>query len=190
MLVLLSSLLRELYGITLTIFKGRTGFQKEVNEQLYKEANIIALSANRKFCGIIIDEMKVKENLVYDMFTGEVVGFVSLDDINDELLSLERQCTTEQYHPPIAKYLLVLMVRGLFFKLDVPYAHFATDGITGEFLFPRVWEAICRIERIGLQVVFITADGASPNRTFFRMHGTGELDTKHILSLLYMTLCF
>lgn len=54
-----------------------------------KEANIIALSANRKFCGIIIDEMKVKENLVYDKFTGEVVGFVSLDDINDELLSLK-----------------------------------------------------------------------------------------------------
>ena len=110
MLVLSSSPLREDYS---NYFKSRIGFQEEVNEQLYKEANVTALSANRKFCGIIIDEMKVKENLVYDKLTGEVVGFISLGDINDELLSLERECTTEQYHPPIAKYLLGLIVRGL-----------------------------------------------------------------------------
>lgn len=123
-----------------------------------------------KFCGIALDEMKVKEHLVYNKYTGEVVGFTNLGNINDELLQLERVCLGDEEHPPIATHLLVLMVRGIFFKLDFPYAHFATEGVTADLLFPIVWEAIRQIESIGLKVIFVTADGASQNRKFFRMH--------------------
>ena len=62
------------------------------------------------------------------------------------------------------------MVRGVFFKLDFPFAHFATVGITADLLFPIVWEGVRQLESIGLKVICITADGASPNRKFFRMH--------------------
>ena len=76
----------------------------------------------------------------------------------------------DKCHPPLATQLLVLMVRGIFFKLQFPYAHFATRGITADLLFPMIWEAVREIELIGLKVIFITADGASSNRNFFRMH--------------------
>ena len=65
------------------------------------------------------------------------------------------------------------MVRGIFVKLNFPYVHFATCGITGDVLFPIIWEAIRQLEIIGLKVICITGDGASPNRKFFRMHNTG-----------------
>ena len=47
------------------------------------------------------------------------------------------ECST---HAPVATHLLVLMVRGVFFKLQFPFAHFATKGITTHLVFPIVWE--------------------------------------------------
>ena len=110
--------------------------------------------------------MKVKENLVYDKHTGSVVGFIHLGDI----LALERECRDDQEHAPVATHLLVQMVRGIFFKLEFPFAHFGTAGVTADQLYPILWEGVRQVESVGLKVVFITADGASPNRKFFRMH--------------------
>ena len=98
-------------------FRSKTGFQQEVNEQLYKESKVNELPEHRRFCGIVLDKMKVKESLVYDKFTGEVVGFTDLGNINDELLHLEEACQGDEKHPTIATHILVLMVRGVFFKL-------------------------------------------------------------------------
>ena len=72
--------------------------------------------------------------------------------------------------PPIGKYILVFMVHGIFFHLQFPFAHFATRGIAGESLYPLVWEAVRRLEALGLKVISAKSDGASPNRKFFRMH--------------------
>ena len=52
------------------------------------------------------------------------------------------------------------------FKLNFPYAHFASRGATGDMLFPLVWEAIRRLESSEIKVLCVTADGASPNRKF------------------------
>ena len=62
------------------------------------------------------------------------------------------------------------MVRGLLFKLEFPFAHFATRNVTADIMFPIVWEAVRILEGLGLKVLCITADGASQNRKFFRMH--------------------
>ena len=147
-------------------FQNKPGFQDEVNQQLLEEVEKLNLPAERKYVGLLIDEMKVKEGLVYNKLSGEIVGFTNLGDVNDQLLRLEQG----DEHPPVAKYILVLMVRGVMFKLEFPYAHFGTRGVTGELLHPIVWEAIRRLEASELKVIFITADGASVNRKFFRMH--------------------
>ena len=147
-------------------FTSKTGFQDEVNQPLISEVNTLSLPESRKYVGLIVDEMKIKEGLVYNKFAGEVVGFTSLGDINDDLLQLER----EDEHPAIAKQVLGLMVRGIMVNFQFPYAHFATKGITADLLYPMVWEAVRRLEVSGLKVIFVTANGASPNRKFFRMH--------------------
>ena len=58
-------------------------------------------------------------------------------------------------HPPLAKHLLVLMVRGIFFKLDFPYAHFGTETATADILHPIIWEAVRQIESIGLALLLM-----------------------------------
>lgn len=110
--------------------------------------------------------MKVKEGLVFNKHSGEVIGFTNLGNVSDELLQLEK----EGEQPTIAKQILVLMVRGLMFKLQFPYAHFGTRGVTADVLFPIVWEAIHRLETHEVKVLCVSADGASSNRKFFRMH--------------------
>ena len=103
---------------------------------MQKESRVSDLPENRSFCALLVDEMKLKENLVYDKFEGEIIGFTDLGNVNNEILNLERQSEGDAEHPPIAKHLLVFMVRGIFFKLDFPYAHFASENATGDLLFP------------------------------------------------------
>ncbi len=60
-----------------------------------------------------------------------------------------KECTDNESveHPPIADHIMVLLIRGLFFKLNFPYAHFPTrKGIVADMLFPIVWEAIRQLE--------------------------------------------
>ena len=94
-----------------------------------------------------------------------LVLLIIIGDINNDLLKLEEG---EENH--LAKQVLVLMVRGTMFSLTFPYANFGTLGITADLLYPIIWEAIQRLELNGLSVISVTADGASPNRKFFRMY--------------------
>lgn len=155
-------------------FKSQPGFHSQLNQQLQKESDIESLPESKRYVALLIDEMKIKEDLVYDKHTGQMIGIVSLGDINDMLLEMEKNLDEKISHQPVARQVLVLMVRGIFFKLEFPYAHFGTQAVTADVLFPIVWEAIRQLENIGCKVICVTADGASTNRKFFRMHGTGN----------------
>ena len=152
-------------------FKSQPGFQPELNQHLQKEIRINSLPQSKRYVALLIDEMKIKEDLVYDKHTGQIIGFVSVGDLGDILSDMERRCTANSPQLPVSNHILVLMVRGIFFKLEFPYAHFGTRGVTADVLFPIVWEAIRQLESIGCKVICVTADGASPNRKFFRLHG-------------------
>ena len=151
------------------MYKSKTGFQTEVDEMLRKEVND---DESSNYVVLLVDEIKVKESLVYDKYSCEIVGFVELDDIKHQMSQLEDP--TANMLPPVATHLLTFMVKGLFTSLKFPYAHFPTDALTGDQLFPIVWEAVERLERKKFKVIAITADGASPNHKFFHMHSSGE----------------
>ena len=82
-------------------FSNRPGFQKEVHQQLLDEAKIESLPENQRFVSLILDEMKIKEGLVYNKHSGEMIGFTHLGDINNELMKLEQG----NERPPIAKHI-------------------------------------------------------------------------------------
>ena len=106
---------------------SQPGYQPDLNLQLQKEANIESLPEPRRYVSLLIDEMKIKEDVVYDKYSGHIIGFTHLGDINDILLQIEDACTKDTHHPPLSKHILVLMVRGIFFKLEFPYAHFLPE---------------------------------------------------------------
>ena len=104
------------------------GFLPDVDAQLVKEANI---SEEKDRSVILIwNEMKIKENLVFDKHTCELVGFTDVGDINNELNKVEQQCQSVGLtHCNVATHMLLFMIRGMFTNLEFPYAHFATRGI-------------------------------------------------------------
>ena len=73
---------------------------------------------------LILDEMHIREDLVYEKHTGALVGFANLGNINQHLKQFEQSLQGDNITEPLAKSMLVLMVRGLFTNLQFLYAQF------------------------------------------------------------------
>ena len=118
--------------------------------------------------------MKIRDDLVYHKHDQEIVGFVDLGSVDNELQSLENSAGRKQpvarLCPAVATHILVLMVRGIATSLRFPWAHFPTTGVTASSLMSIMWEAIEILEFLGFKVLAITSDGAGPNRKFYRLH--------------------
>ena len=133
--------------------KAEAGFSTEVDCHLMKAVNMESCPEWHKLVILLIDEIHIKESLVYDKFTGKMVGFVDLGDVNDHLLAFERTVEkNEESQPVLAKSMMVAMVRGIFTNLHYPYAQFPCSHISGELLFQPFWQTIYRLERMELKV--------------------------------------
>ena len=151
------------------------GFSAEVDNDL---AHVADLSQDlNKYVILIIDEMHIKEDLVYDKHEGCLVGFVNLGTINNQLLEFEAALSADKDCRPLAKTMLVFMVRGLFQKLNYPYAQFSCANLSADLLFDPMWEAISRLERLGFKVLALTCDGASANRRLWKLHSEETVPT-------------
>ena len=77
------------------------------------------------------------------------MGFTDLGDINNYLLNLEKklESSASQALEPLAKSMLVLMVRGLLSSFQFPYAQFPCSSLAGDQLYNIFWEGVERLER-------------------------------------------
>ena len=127
--------------------------------------------------------MKIQEDLVWDKHTGELIGFVDLGDIKLNYATLKDV-------KKLATHILVFLVKSVVIPLSYSFATHGATGTTSFQLFPLFWRAVDILEDIGLKVIAATADGALPNRKFFRMHKPFDGDaetaaiyrTKHLYS--------
>ena len=133
--------------------KAGAGFSKDVDAQLVKAANMESCPEWHKLVILLLDEMYIREDLVYDKHTGKMIGFVDLGGINNHLLRFEQLVEgNNNKEPVLAKSMMGMMVRGLFTQLRFPYAQFPCATITGELLFQPFWDCIFRLERMGFKV--------------------------------------
>lgn len=131
------------------------GFSDEVDAQLARAAKLNSGSCEEfeKCVIMLMDEMHVKDELVYDKHTGSLIGFVNLGDINAHLLAFERSVTQKSVPAEsLATTMMVFMVQGLLSSLSFPYVQFPCYKVTGKLLFNPFWEAVFRLERMGLKV--------------------------------------
>ena len=132
--------------------KANRGVQSDVTEQLMKAANVEALKEWQKYVAVCFDEVKVKEGIVYDQHDCRVVGFVDFGDVNNAMLEFER--SADGGRPEIAKQMLVFMVRGVFFRMNFPYAQFATRELSADVLFPMVHICIIMLKLFIIGALF------------------------------------
>ena len=129
--------------------KVKAGFQAKVDRQLCQRLIPFQTARRRlvfdsRICIVgVFDEVKLKEDLVYDKHLGEVVGFVNVGDVNNQLLQFEREWTSKlNDQPPLATHMLTFMVRGLLSDLEFPYTQFASLSMSGDQLYSLVWGCV------------------------------------------------
>ena len=162
--------------------RPQQGFNKDVINEL---KHIVSNFSNiERYVILLMDEMKVQENLVWDKHTGDLIGFVDLGDP-------DLNYATFQKSDAIASHILVFLVRSIINPLKFSLANFATSNATSVQMFPLFWKAVGILEEnCKLKVVGVTSDGASANRSMYRMHlnMTREEDVNVDVDVVYRTL--
>ena len=131
------------------------GFSPEVDLQLARAANLSSCRDYEKCVLLLMDEVYLKEDLVYDKSSGTLLGFVNLGDINAHLLAFERSISQDTSPTEsLAKSMMVFMVQGLLSPLSFPYAQWPCRKVTGQLLFNPFWDAIYNLERMGFKVCY------------------------------------
>ena len=129
------------------------GFSNEVDNMLKQAAEVDTCEDYEKCTLLLLDEMHIREGLVYDKHNGKLIGFADLGQIHEHLWKYEKSLLNESTSAqPLATTMMVFMVRGLFNKLQFAYAQFPCAKVSGDLLFHPFWEAVRRIERCNLKV--------------------------------------
>ena len=116
-----------------------------------------------RFVSIIFDEVKIQEDLAWNKYSGELIGFVDLGDIYTNFATLDDV-------KELATHVLVFLVKSIVNPLSYSLATLATTGVKSFPIMPKFWKAVLYLEKCGLKAVSCTADGVSTNRRFFRIH--------------------
>ena len=95
------------------------------NEDVIEELRDIVskFQVNEKYCILLLDEMNIQENLVWDKHTNELNGFVDLGDPELNYATLKKS-------DEIASHVLVFLVRSIVNPLKFSLANFATTNAT------------------------------------------------------------
>lgn len=133
--------------------KAATGYSDEVDDMLMKTAKIDELEDYQKCVLVLMDEMHVKDGLVYDKHSGHVIGFADLGDLNNHMMEFKRVLSGEDQSASLATSMLFIMVKGILSSLEFAYAQFPCSKLTGSLLFDPFWEGVYRLERCGFKVL-------------------------------------
>jgi len=110
--------------------------------------------------GLYFDELKIKEGLVWDPHTWEMIGFVDLD-INEN---------GEDTEDHLATHILQFFYRSLFYKFEYPFAYILTNNTTAETLNHLFWTGVSQLEQEHINIMVVCCDGASENRKMINMN--------------------
>lgn len=143
--------------------KPTRGFNDKIIAELLQKVK--DFSDAEKFFVLLMDEMKIQENLVWDKHSGDLIGYVDLGDVDLNYATLQKT-------DAIASHILVFLIRSIVNPFKFSLANFSTKGATSFQMFPLVWKAISICEANDIKILALTCDGASPNRALFRMHFT------------------
>lgn len=76
---------------------------------------------------------------------------MDLGEINNHLLMYKKMLENDCKGPmeELAKTIFVIIVKGLFTPLRLPFAQFPCAGPSGDLLFGPFWVGVLQLERIG-----------------------------------------
>ena len=140
-------------------FKPKAGINIDNIESLREKAS--SLSQVQRYVVIVIDEMKIQPNLVFDKYSGDLIGFVDLGDPVTNYASLGEEDV-------MATHAQAFLVRGMCSDFKHVIAYYFTENVTSYQLMSIFWKVVGVLELLPVCATF--NDGASPDRKFFDLH--------------------
>ena len=110
-----------------------------------------------------MNEMKIKENLVWDKHTWELIGYVDLGDIE---LSYAKLLKVNE----IASHVMVSLVHSIVNPFKFTLDNVATKDIQASQIFPLLWKAVGICELNPLKEITVICNSVSANHKLFKMH--------------------
>ena len=142
--------------------RSQQGFNAEVINEL--SCVVKNFTNQEKYVAILMDEMKIQEDLVWGKHTGDLIDYVDLG-------STELNYATLKKSGEVASHVLVFLVRSIVNPMKFILANFGIKNVAAVQIFLLFWKTVGIMEdRCKLGVVAVTSDGASSNRIFYRMH--------------------
>ena len=124
------------------------GFNDRIMQAL--EQKVLSMSSECKLCMIAMDEMPIKESLIYNVERDQVEGY-------EDLTAWVGPSTS-----PIMP--IVFLVRGLRTKWKQPVGYFLSSGpLSGDIMKTLLLECIQKLSAIGLSVKLVVGDQGSNN---------------------------
>ena len=160
-------------GRTLSDYKNfnspKSGWHTETIKSMKSHFTKMNPPKHAKLGGLFFNEIKIKEGLVFDGSSWELIGFVDSLDTRDVLKQ------DLEANDKVATHVLQFFYRTLFFKFDFPCAYFLTQGATAVQLNRLFWLGVSLLHGYGFDVILVCCDGASSNRTFFTMNTSDQV---------------
>lgn len=102
--------------------KAAAGFCNQVDQQLLQALE--SSKEHERMIILLLDEMYIREDLVYNKHSGQLVGYINMGDINNHLLLFEKQVTEGDVlqMPTLAKTMMVFTYF-LVFASHIFYSH-------------------------------------------------------------------
>ena len=169
-------------GRTLSDYKNyctsKSGWQTSVLQAMRDNFKDQGFSVTGKFGGLFLDEVKIKEGLVFDPSTWELVGFVDLDSSDS---SIQKN---------LATHILQFYYKSIFSSFQFPCAYFLTQGISAQNLNHLFWQGVGLLQGYGFTTILSCCDGAAENRAFMMMNGVSEENSKSNNPFSHLSLFF
>lgn len=94
------------------------------------------VACNQNHCTLSMDEMKIKSSLVFDKYSGSLVGFVDLGEVNHDIEMFMCGEGEKSTSKKLADQVFVFMARAAFKpSLSMPVAHYFSLNLTGIIKF-------------------------------------------------------
>jgi hypothetical protein len=157
-------------GRTLSDYKNfstsKSGWQTSVLDAMRNNFKEQGFSNVGKLGGLFFDEVKIKEGLLFDPSSWELVGFVDLENRDS--------VGTGNIQDSLATHILQFYFKSIFANFQYPCAYFLTKGISGQNLNRTFWQGVGLLQAYGFTTILTCCDGAAENRSFMKMNCIDE----------------
>lgn len=175
---------KNLFNFSQVLFRTKD-FQKADLNDLLQKLYLRTCDVSKTYHVLLLDEIDISNNLVYQKSNGELIGYVKLSDIKSEMDQLEAYISVGKAitFSPKPYSFLVYIIKGLSFGMRELVGLLDASTVSKETVHDMTWNMIGNLEEKGIKVVAVVSSGSPKTKAFFDLHTPCvKLDSGHVFS--------